>query len=123
MSLRDKILGRPLASSEEGKEKLSVITGVPVLGLDALASAGYGPEAALTILVAAGIAGVRYKTKPGAAHRRNRSGSGRAALVRVSSPQSSQCQIASPASVQRYVILSSSSGHRGVWRFSRSRFL
>src|SRR5438105_256038 len=60
MSLRDKILGRPLASWEEGKEKLSVITGVPVLGLDALASTGYGPEAALTILVTAGIAGLRY---------------------------------------------------------------
>ena len=28
--------------------------GVPVLGLDALASAAYGPEAALTVLIAAG---------------------------------------------------------------------
>lgn len=41
MSLRDVIFGRPLASSEEAKEELSVVTGVPVLGLDALASIGY----------------------------------------------------------------------------------
>jgi amino acid transporter len=60
MSLVDKILGRPLASSEGEKEKLTVITGVPVLGLDALASTGYGPEAALVLLVTAGIGGLRY---------------------------------------------------------------
>jgi amino acid transporter len=33
---------------------------VPVLGLDALASAAYGPEAALVILIPLGVAGVRY---------------------------------------------------------------
>jgi amino acid transporter len=60
MSFLDRILGRPLANSEEGKQKLTVVTGVPVLGLDALASTGYGPEAALTILVTAGIAGLHY---------------------------------------------------------------
>ncbi len=60
MSLRETILGRRLASSEKEKEKLTVITGVPVLGLDALASTGYGPEAALTALVTAGIAGLPY---------------------------------------------------------------
>src|SRR5271166_2631945 len=60
MSLLDKILGRPLASWEGAKQKLSVITGVPVLGLDALASTGYGPEAALTILVPLGLAGLQY---------------------------------------------------------------
>jgi hypothetical protein len=60
MSLSDAILGRPLASSEEAKEKLGVLTGVPVLGLDALASTGYGPEAALTILVPLGAAGLHY---------------------------------------------------------------
>jgi amino acid transporter len=59
MSLRDTILGRRLASSEKEQEKLTVITGVPVLGLDTLASTGYGPEAALTILVTS-IAGLRY---------------------------------------------------------------
>ena len=54
----DKILGRPLKASEEGKEKLSIWTGVPVLGLDALASTAYGPEAALTILIPLGVAGL-----------------------------------------------------------------
>lgn len=44
MSLLDKILGRPLASWEGEGEKLGVTTGVPVLGLDALASTGYGPK-------------------------------------------------------------------------------
>ena len=60
MSLLDKILGRPLATSERGKESLSVWTGVPVLGLDALASTGYGPEAALTVLVPLGLVGLQY---------------------------------------------------------------
>ncbi len=60
MSLADKIFGRPLASSERAKESLSIWTGVPVLGLDALASTGYGPEAALTILVPLGLAGLKY---------------------------------------------------------------
>jgi amino acid transporter len=60
MSLRKTILGRRLASSEQEKVRLTVFTGVPVLGLDALSSTGYGPEAALTILVTAGLTGVRY---------------------------------------------------------------
>jgi amino acid transporter len=60
MSLWDAVLGRPLASSEDNKEALSVLTGVPVLGLDALASTGYGPEAALTILASVGAVGFRY---------------------------------------------------------------
>lgn len=60
MSLTDAILGKPLATSESNKQELSVWTGVPVLGLDALASTGYGPEAALTILTAASVAGLRY---------------------------------------------------------------
>ena len=60
MLLRDAILGKPLASSEEAKEELTILTGVPVLGLDALASTGYGPEAALTILLPLGVLGLRY---------------------------------------------------------------
>src|SRR2546429_2292168 len=60
MSLLDKILGPPLKSSEAAKEELSVIMGVPVLGLDALSSAAYGPEAALTVLAVAGAAGLHY---------------------------------------------------------------
>ena len=60
MAFLDKLLGRPLASWEGAKEKLGVFTGVPVLGLDALASTGYGPEAALTILLPLGVAGLKY---------------------------------------------------------------
>jgi len=58
MSLLDKILGRPLASRERKKQQLGVITGVPVLGLDSLASTGYGPEASLTILLPLGLIGL-----------------------------------------------------------------
>ena len=60
MSLLGKILGRRLATWEAAKQKLSVLTGVPVLGLDALASTGYGPEAALTILLPLGVTGLSY---------------------------------------------------------------
>ena len=60
MSLLGKILGRRLATWEAAKQKLSVLTGVPVLGLDALASTGYGPEAALTILLPLGVMGLSY---------------------------------------------------------------
>ena len=54
------LLGRRLATKEQAKESLSVWTGVPVLGLDALASTGYGPEAGLTMLAPLGIAGLTY---------------------------------------------------------------
>ena len=60
MSLIDKIFGRPLRSSEISKEQLTWSTGVTVLGLDALSSTAYGPEAALTILVPLGALGLRY---------------------------------------------------------------
>lgn len=60
MSLRNIVFGRPLASSEEAREELSVVTGVTVLGLDALASTGYDPEAALTVLLPLGTLGLRY---------------------------------------------------------------
>jgi amino acid transporter len=60
MSLRDAFLGKPLASSEEAKEKLGILTGIAVLGLDALASTAYGPEAALSILLSLGAPGLHY---------------------------------------------------------------
>jgi amino acid transporter len=53
-SLTDLILGRRLASDEEEEHRIGPAVGVPVLGLDALASAAYGPEAALTILLPLG---------------------------------------------------------------------
>src|ERR1700752_5436584 len=60
MSIVDLILGRPLSSAEERGEKLDSLAGIPVFGLDALSSAAYGPEAALTLLIPLGAAGVAY---------------------------------------------------------------
>ena len=60
MSLLKTFLGRRLASSEAEDVKIGAVRGVPVLGLDALASAAYGPEAALAILIPLGAAGLVY---------------------------------------------------------------
>jgi amino acid transporter len=54
MNLRTFLFGRPLRSDAEAEEQIGPLQGIPVLGLDALASASYGPEAALTILLVAG---------------------------------------------------------------------
>jgi amino acid transporter len=59
-SLIDRVLGRRLASWDAEREKIGVLTGIPVLGLDALSSSAYGPEAALTILMPLGVAGLSY---------------------------------------------------------------
>src|SRR5215467_9690989 len=60
MSLVDLLLGRPLATEEEKAERIGPAKGVPIFGLDALSSAAYGPEAALTLLIPLGLAGVAY---------------------------------------------------------------
>ena len=54
MSLFDYLFGRHLATDEEGEQRVGVLAGIPMLGLDALGSAAYGPEAALTLLDSAG---------------------------------------------------------------------
>lgn len=51
-------LGRPLATSEGKRQQLGPLLGIPVLGLDALCSSSYGPEAALTLLLPLGASGV-----------------------------------------------------------------
>jgi amino acid transporter len=56
----DLLFGRPLATSEERAEHIGPIAGIPVFGLDALSSAAYGPEAALTLLIPLGLMGVHY---------------------------------------------------------------
>jgi amino acid transporter len=56
----DLLFGRPLATSEERAEHIGALEGVPIFGLDALSSAAYGPEAALTLLIPLGLAGVHY---------------------------------------------------------------
>lgn len=50
-------LGRRVASAEKESRQIGVFSGVPSLRLDALASASYGPEAALMILLPLGAAG------------------------------------------------------------------
>ena len=58
--VEDLLFGRPLATSEERAEHIGPIAGIPVFGLDALSSAAYGPEAALTLLIPLGVLGVHY---------------------------------------------------------------
>jgi amino acid transporter len=56
----DRLLGRPLASEEEEQERIGTLSGIPTFGLDALSSAAYGPEAALTVMLPLGAAGAGY---------------------------------------------------------------
>ena len=56
MALRRLLFGRALRSDEAEVEQIGPLTGIPVLGFDALASAAYGPEAALTVLLVLGPA-------------------------------------------------------------------
>ena len=60
MGVINVLFGRPLASIEDQGQRLTPAQGIPTFGLDALSSAAYGPEAALTILLPLGLAGVRY---------------------------------------------------------------
>lgn len=56
MSITDLLIGRPISNREAEQEKLGVVAAVPAMGLDALGSASYGPEAALSVLAGAGAA-------------------------------------------------------------------
>ena len=60
MKLLDFLIGRKLANREGESEKITAIEGVPAMGLDGLASSAYGPEAALTMLMPLGVAGLVY---------------------------------------------------------------
>src|SRR5579864_6748248 len=60
MRTLDLLFGRPLATSEERAEQIGPPAGIPIFGLDALSSAAYGPEAALTLLIPLGLVGVHY---------------------------------------------------------------
>ena len=60
MNVTDLLFGRPLATEEEKAERIGPLKGIPVFGLDALSSAAYGPEAALTLLIPLGMAGAAY---------------------------------------------------------------
>src|SRR5579862_6190724 len=60
MKTLDLLFGRPLATSDERAERIGPGKGIPIFGLDALSSAAYGPEAALTLLIPLGMAGSVY---------------------------------------------------------------
>src|SRR2546429_628153 len=60
MNILDLIVGKPLKTSDERAEQIGVREGIPIFGLDALSSAAYGPEAALSLLIPLGVLGVQY---------------------------------------------------------------
>ena len=60
LSIMRLLIGRPISDREAEGRKLGVITGVPAMGLDALGSASYGPEAALAMLAGAGAAALGF---------------------------------------------------------------
>ena len=60
MQILDLLFGKPLPTSEERAEHIGPAAGIPIFGLDALSSAAYGPEAALTLLIPLGLAGIHF---------------------------------------------------------------
>src|SRR5215471_9532768 len=60
MGLSNVLFGKMLATDEEGEHRVGVLAGIPMLGLDALGSAAYGPDAALTLLLPIGLTGPAY---------------------------------------------------------------
>ncbi|MBV8896179.1 MAG: hypothetical protein JO051_06695 [Acidobacteriaceae bacterium] len=60
MSIVDFLIGSPIPSSDERAEQIGATKGIPIFGLDALSSAAYGPEAALTLLIPLGVVGLHY---------------------------------------------------------------
>jgi amino acid transporter len=60
MNILDLLVGKPLATSDERAEQIGPAQGIPIFGLDALSSAAYGPEAALSLLIPLGLMGLQY---------------------------------------------------------------
>jgi amino acid transporter len=60
MNIFDLLVGKPIRTSDERAEQIGPVQGIPIFGLDALSSAAYGPEAALSLLIPLGLAGVHY---------------------------------------------------------------
>jgi len=60
MNMLDLIVGKPIKTSDERAEQIGIQEGIPIFGLDALSSAAYGPEAALSLLIPLGLFGVQY---------------------------------------------------------------
>jgi amino acid transporter len=60
MPVLDFLFGPPLRSDADREERVGPPAGVAIFGLDALSSAAYGPEAALTLLIPLGAAGIAW---------------------------------------------------------------
>ena len=60
MNILDLLVGKPLKTAEERAEQIGPAAGIPIFGLDALSSAAYGPEAALSLMIPLGLVGVQY---------------------------------------------------------------
>ncbi len=60
MNMLDLLVGKPIRTTDERAEQIGPTQGIPIFGLDALSSAAYGPEAALSLLIPLGLLGVRY---------------------------------------------------------------
>jgi amino acid transporter len=60
---RRRLFGRPLASEEEGEQRLSVVTGLPVFASDNISSSAYATEEIMRVLSLAG-AGALALTMP-----------------------------------------------------------
>src|SRR5438128_8792391 len=60
MKRPDLVVGKPIKTSDERAEQIGPAKGIPIFGLDALSSAAYGPEAALSLLIPLGLLGIRY---------------------------------------------------------------
>src|SRR6201998_4492665 len=60
MNILDVVVGKPIRTTDERAEQIGPAQGIPIFGLDALSSAAYGPEAALSLLIPLGLLGVRY---------------------------------------------------------------
>ena len=60
MNILDLVVGKPIRTSDERAEQIGPSQGIPIFGLDALSSAAYGPEAALSLLIPLGLLGVHY---------------------------------------------------------------
>jgi amino acid transporter len=60
MNIIDVLVGKPIKTSDERAEQIGPVAGIPIFGLDALSSAAYGPEAALSLLIPLGLLGLHY---------------------------------------------------------------
>jgi amino acid transporter len=60
VNILDVVVGKPIKTTDERAEQIGPAQGIPIFGLDALSSAAYGPEAALSLLIPLGLLGVHY---------------------------------------------------------------